>query len=99
MRRPPEVCPSCGASVPRHARACPGCGADEQTGWSDEARGQELGLPDEEFDYESFVAEEFSERKRPGRPPIGWLWWSVAVVLLLAGLIGCVVHLAGSLRR
>ena len=34
--RSPEVCPNCGADVPRNAKSCPECGSDESTGWSDE---------------------------------------------------------------
>ena len=85
MKTPPEICPHCGAEVPRNARACPECGSDEETGWSDNAQSQRLGLPDEEFDYNEFVKEEFgSGSRRPEIRPrgIGWFWWSVAVMLL-----------------
>ena len=77
---PPEFCPNCGAEVPRNARACPACGADEQTGWSEEARISGLGLPDENFDYEDFVKREFGE-KSPVPRGISWVWWVVAAVL------------------
>lgn len=81
----PEICPNCGAEVPPKARACPECGADEQTGWSEKAAAQRLGLPDDEFDHKEFVQEEFGQGKRnTPRPQIGWFWWVVAVVLLLA---------------
>jgi uncharacterized membrane protein YvbJ len=78
----PEVCPNCGADVPRNAKACPECGADENTGWSDNAYVSSLGLPDEEFDHDEFVKEEFGGGKKPRG--ISWLWWLVA--LLLVGL-------------
>jgi len=80
----PEICPNCGAEVPPKARACPECGADEQTGWSERAAAQRLGLPDDEFDYDEFVKEEFTGAKQPKRPPVGWFWWVVAVALLIA---------------
>jgi len=80
----PEICPNCGAEVPPKARACPECGADEETGWSERAAAQRLGLPDDEFNYNEFVKEEFGGAKRPARPPIGWFWWVVALVLLIA---------------
>jgi hypothetical protein len=83
----PEICPNCGAAVPERARACPECGADEQTGWSDEAQAQRLGLPDDRFDYDEFVKEEFGGRAaRPQVRPrgISWLWWLVALGLVLA---------------
>ena len=81
--RPPETCPNCGADVPRNARACPECGADEQTGWSEAAQTDGLGLPDEEFNYDEFVEREFGPKKDR---PVGfsWLWWVVALVLAVA---------------
>lgn len=81
----PEICPNCGAEVPPKARACPECGADEETGWSERAAAQRLGLPDDEFDYDEFAKEEFGAKKKaPLRPRIGWFWWLVALGLLLA---------------
>jgi len=88
---PPEICPQCGAEVPRKARACPECGADEQTGWSEEAYAQSLGLPDDQFDYDDFVKREFGseEGARQIRPRgISWMWWLVAVVLLALFAVG-----------
>jgi hypothetical protein len=78
-----ETCPHCGAKLPPNAKACPECGSDEQTGWSAAARNADLGLPDEEFDYEDFVKREFEpERHRPRG--IHWFWWLVAVGVLAA---------------
>ena len=83
----PEVCPVCGADVPRNARACPECGADEETGWSEEARTDGLDLPDENFDYGEFIKREFGrEKKSPVPHGIHWFWWVVAVLILAAFL-------------
>ncbi|MBM3838246.1 MAG: zinc ribbon domain-containing protein [Verrucomicrobia bacterium] len=79
----PESCPNCGADLPRHAKACPECGSCEQTGWSEDAKSDALGLPDDSFDYEQYVKREFGPgevRPRSLHP----LWWVTAVVLLLA---------------
>jgi hypothetical protein len=82
---PPEICPSCGAMVPPRARSCPECGADDQTGWSDRATAQRLDLPDDEFDYDEFIREEFGTKKAEIRPRgLSWFWWVVAVLLLAA---------------
>ncbi len=86
----PEYCPHCGAEVPDGARACPECGSDEQTGWSERAHADRLGIPDESFDYEEFV-----QRELEGRPPphrrgrgIGWLVALAVIVALVCGYLG-----------
>ena len=88
--QPPEVCPLCGHEPPPGALACPQCGADEHTGWSEAARYDSLDLPDEEFDYDAFVAEEFGG----GRPPTRRqkFWWIVGLAVLLV-FVWCFVLL------
>ena len=76
----PDVCPNCGELVPPKAKACPECGACEETGWSDEARADALGIPDDTFDYDEYVKREF-EGENPKRK-FGALWFITAVVLL-----------------
>ena len=83
---PPETCPHCGAEVPPRAHACPECGSDEGTGWSEEAEVDDLGLPDEEFDYEQFVREEFGEPS-PKPRGVSWLWWAVALGVVIGLLM------------
>jgi len=80
---PPEICPHCGAKVPPNAKACPECGADEETGWSEEARYGGLDLPDEEFDCEEFTRREFGGKKAI---PHGmhWLWWLIGLLVAVA---------------
>jgi hypothetical protein len=84
MAAPPETCPNCGADVPRHARACPECGADERSGWSEDADAERLGLPDDKFNYDEFVKEEFGAARNVRPRGISWMWWLVAIGLLLA---------------
>lgn len=85
---PPEICPQCGALVPPNAKACPECGSDEETGWSERATAQNLGLPDEEFDYDAFAKEEFGPKTGPAARPRGikWFWWILALGLAVLGL-------------
>ena len=78
----PEVCPNCGAEIPPNARACPACGSDEQTGWSEQAKHDGLGLPNEDFDYEEFTRREFGPKRRLPEG-IHWFWWIVAVLVLV----------------
>ena len=81
--RPPEICPHCGAEVPRNAKACPECGSDEATGWSEDAQTDGLDLPDENFNYDEFVKEEFGDEKASPVPRgIHWFWWLVGVGIL-----------------
>jgi hypothetical protein len=81
----PEVCPNCGAEVPDRAEACPECGADESTGWSEAARYEAAGLPDDSFDYDEYVKREFHEdgRTRSGIKPL----WQIVAVIIVIGFI------------
>ncbi len=80
----PEICPNCGALVPENAFACPECGADEETGWNERATVQRLGLPDDEFDYDGYIDEEFGTEKANVLKVegISWFWWAVAIAAL-----------------
>jgi hypothetical protein len=72
--------------LPAGVRACPECGSDEETGWSEEAKIDGLGLPDHSFNYDEFVKREFGkEEHRPQK--LYWFWWVVAVVVLVAFLL------------
>ena len=82
----PEMCPVCGENVPRGALACPECGADHRSGWKEDAGAYDsAGLPDEEFDYDEFVAEEFGTGHKP--KGIATTWWIAAIVLICALLV------------
>lgn len=83
----PESCPNCDAEVPAGARACPECGADENTGWSQPAHCDRLGIPDpdEPFNYGEFVRNEFGPRGKPrGLHPL----WIITAILLIAVFLG-----------
>ena len=81
--RPPCDCPVCGEFVPRRSAACPGCGASRDSGWNEEAAVSGLDLPDDEFDYDDFVAREFGQG-RPKRPDRRRLWTVVGLLLIAA---------------
>lgn len=82
---PPDTCGHCGGPIPSDASACPECGADEDTGWEDEYS-SDLGLSDEDFDYDEFVKQEFGESGNPNVVPHGlhWFWWFVGIGLIAA---------------
>jgi hypothetical protein len=78
----PEICPNCGGEVPRNAKACPECGSCENTGWSEAAAADNLGLPNPDFDYADYVKREFGDRS-PKPRGISWYWWVISIVLVL----------------
>jgi hypothetical protein len=88
LKKAPEICPNCGAELPRNAKACPECGSDEETGWSEDAEVGALGLPDENFNYDEFVEKEFGESKEIKPRGLHWVWWLVGVLLLAALIAG-----------
>jgi len=83
---PPENCPNCGADVPPKAKTCPECGSDEKTGWSDSAYSSSLGIPDDNFDYDEFVKEEFGGQRVKPRG-VHWVWWLTALILVALFLL------------
>ena len=91
MINPPEICPACGEFVPENARACPSCGSTEETGWSEAGKADALGIPRDDFDYESFIEEEFA--KEPSKAPrLRWFWWLVSIILLISFLSLAFLH-------
>ena len=81
-RKAPEVCPVCGERIPRNALACPECGADHESGWRDDADTYDaVDLPDEDFNYDEFVKQEFGSSPKPGATEI--IWWITAVVVII----------------
>ncbi len=81
----PEVCPVCDQDVPRDALACPECGADHNSGWREEAEAYEaLDLPDQDFDYDQFVREEFGSSIKPAG--IKTIWWLTAILIIIGSV-------------
>jgi len=84
------VCPVCGEDVPRSALACPECGADHSSGWREDAEAYDaVDLPDEDFNYEAFINQEFGSRG----PAIKGVWW-ITGILLAAALIAIYFYVA-----
>jgi hypothetical protein len=81
----PFDCPVCGEEVPANAQACPECGACDRAGWSEDLASSGLDLPDEDFDYEKFVAEEFEGGAK--KSPAQWMWWTAGIILILIVLV------------
>lgn len=82
------ICPFCDREV-RVGKPCPGCAkkrkprpVPKKRSWEQEGSLDGLDLPDEDFDYEDFVAREFGSK--PHRQiGVKWYWWLLGVGLLL----------------
>lgn len=71
------ACPHCGAELPGGAIFCRHCGSSDDDGWkteSDEVEG------DDDFDYEEFVRDEFSDHSVVTSKLKSW---QVIVILLI----------------
>ena len=93
------ICPGCGAELRVGVSGCPKCSKPPRRkkrkqkvarrSWEQDSDGDGLDLPDEDFDYDDFVAREFG--KAPHRKvPIKWYWW-VTALLLMVGMIAWIV--------
>jgi hypothetical protein len=81
--RTPEICPVCGEDVPRNALACPECGADHNSGWKEDADTYGgVDLPEDDFQYDEFIKQEFGSPARP--TGIKMIWWIAGVILVIA---------------
>jgi hypothetical protein len=81
------LCPFCDCEV-RVGKPCPGCEkkskpapAKPKRSWQQDETYDALDLPDEDFDYDEFVAREFGHKphKKLG---VKWYWWLLGVALL-----------------
>jgi hypothetical protein len=86
-------CPNSGADIPAKAKVCPECGSDERTGWSAEANIGGLDLPDDEFDYDEFVENEFGSKSNVKPKGLHWAWWVAGILLVLALILPLVLSL------
>jgi hypothetical protein len=75
------VCPHCGEVLIGDPTNCRRCGADEETGWASDSATAGLGLPDDEFDYDEFMREEFGTGRRRWLPAL-WIVTGVLAALL-----------------
>ena len=84
----PPFCPVCGSRVPPDARSCPECGACEDTGWSEAAKYENLGIPSEYIEYEGEDLERATRKEESlaKNRGVGGLWWWT-VILFIAYLV------------
>ncbi|PAW66089.1 MAG: hypothetical protein B9S38_14150 [Verrucomicrobiia bacterium Tous-C4TDCM] len=100
MKTDTYLCPGCDKEVAVGSRACPYCNPPQKarkrpkpvasrskSSWHQESTAEGLHLPDEDFDYDDFVAREFG-RKPHRRIGIKWYWWLTALILLVLIIMG-----------
>ena len=84
------LCPKCGNDVKVGAPYCPTCPPPKKQreklppkSWEQDEHLDGVNLPDEDFDYDKFIAREFETG--PGHRQIGiaWYWWITGVALLI----------------
>jgi hypothetical protein len=86
------VCPFCDREV-RVGQPCAGCAAKRKPAapkkaksWEQDKTQDGLDLPDEDFDYDEFIAREFG-----GKPHrkigVKWYWWLLGVALIALMLV------------
>jgi hypothetical protein len=95
--RPPGQCPVCGEWVRRGQLSCEECGSCARSGWGGDTGADGLDLPDDDFDYDDFIAREFGGGdggKRLKPPGIPLIWWLAAAAVLAAMLGGLLISLA-----
>jgi hypothetical protein len=80
-------CPGCAPKLARQARQRPPAGPRP---WEQDEVHDGLDLPDEDFDYDEFVAREFG-RAPHRRLGVKWYWWvlgGITVAAMLAWALG-----------
>lgn len=81
MKDVPAHCPHCGEPVSESARFCRHCGSSEADGWGD----SDDSILEEEFDYDEFVENEFSQKRVTTR--LHPVWKLAAVLVIIAFLL------------
>lgn len=78
------ACPHCGAEIRADARFCRHCGSSDEDGWR-----EDLQADVDDFDYDDYVAENFSTRREGSGAAA--LWRGVAIALLILFALSCLM--------
>lgn len=88
------TCPGCNRYVPISPTGCPHCRPPKpkprkkttKHSWQQDPGHDGLDLPDEDFDYDDFVAREFG-RKPHRQTGVKWYWWCLGVAILVLWIL------------
>lgn len=91
----PEIlsysCPFCDREV-RVGKPCPGCEKKfpklRKKSWEQEKSADGLDLPNDDFDYDAFVAREFGGKSPHRTLGVKWYWWLLGVAVLFGMIVG-----------
>jgi ribosomal protein L40E len=83
------ACSHCGAEISSSASFCRHCGSSDADGWRVDSPSSEIDShEDEEFDYDSFVEDEFGNNDFVTQTSALWRWVAIALlVLFFMGLL------------
>jgi hypothetical protein len=77
------LCPGCGREVRVGSQGCPQCNQLDPWEQDDTEIYDGLDLPDDKFDYQQFLKNEFGDKKI-NTNGLSLFWWIVAIILLIA---------------
>ncbi len=85
------ICPFCAREV-RVGKPCPGCeqraAKPVKKTWEQDPSADDLDLPNDDFDYDAFVAREFGGKFSHRTLGIKWYWWLLGVAVLVGMIAG-----------
>ena len=85
------MCPGCGDEIQVGGAGCPKCTkpvrkkpkkVEAPGSWEQDSVYDGLNLPGDDFDYDSFVQEEFGDGSKPAKTPREKVWMITAIVLV-----------------
>lgn len=89
------TCPACGEDVHPNSNSCPNCGTKPEGGWASGGEiidgNLDLDLPDEDFDYEEFIAREFDAGGRPRESTLLPKIWLITALALLGAILFLII--------
>ena len=77
-------CPLCGTDVREGAKVCRACGATDDCGWNEDDADSS---PDDDFDYDDFVAREFPNVEQPSQAAAAPLWVRLVILAIVISFL------------
>ena len=79
-------CPFCGADVREGAKVCRACGASDDCGWNADEDHAHAG-PDDDFDYDEFVAREFANEQPSSAAAAAPMWVRLVILAIVISFL------------